>query len=325
MAKKLTTFILILAGSFLFAASTAFAQAAPGTSTPSILEDAQTAIDNLISAKDTGNANDVSLRIAALNQVLALQESETKDYELKLINVGKDKAYDGWKAAALSTLSQFLSYYDAESQLLSTSTALTESDVKQIATDFKTWRDAEYLPLIGAIQDFLLVKQEASAVQVAQTRYGKIVSDLGGLGIPAISNSKDIKISLNDASSSIVAADKLNRQAAVLFLSLYVNATSTQGASSTSAALAASSTASSSVSLNMAPLNLTATSSADNSASTTATSTGADATSTATSTPAVVSNPISIKGLIKASLVNIRGAYQDFIDISNLVRQLLSK
>ncbi len=324
MTKKFITFILILASSSLLAVSAAFAQTAPGTSTPSILEDAQTAIDNLISAKDTGNANDVSLRIAAMNQVLALQESETKDYELKLINAGKDKAYDGWKAATLNTLSQFLSYYDSESQLLSTSTALTESDVKQIAADFKTWRDTEYLPLIGAVQDFLLVKQEASAIQVAQTRYGKIVSDIGGLGIPAISGSKDIKSSLSDASSSIVAADRLNRQSAELFLSLYVNATSTQNASTTAAADEASSTASSSISLNVAPLNLTATSSADDSASTTATSTGASATSTATSTPATVSNPISIKGLIKASLDKIRGAYQDFIDISNLVRQLLS-
>ncbi len=324
MTRRIITFILILASGLLYAAPAVLAQTNPSTSTPSILEDAQTAIDNLISAKDTGNAQDVSLRIAAMNQVLALQESETKDYELKLINIGKDKAYDGWKTATLNTLGQFLTYYEAEKQLLSTSTPLTEDDVKQIATDFKNWRNTEYLPLVGVIQDFLLIKQEANAVQVAQTRYGKIVKDLKNLNVPVITNSKDIKNSLKDAAGAIVTADSLNRQAADLFLSIHVQAvSSTPGTSSTTALPAASGTTSSILIPNITPLNLTATSSADESASTTANSAGANATSTATSKSAAP-NQISIKGLIKASLDKIRDAYQDFIDISNLVRQLLS-
>ncbi len=312
----------VVVGGLFLAVPAAFAQTA---SSSNILQDVQAAVQSLVSAKDTGNTNDVALRVTAFEQVLTLSESEAQSYELKLVNTQSSKAYDVWKNNALDALGQALAYYNQEDQLLNGTSTITSADIKQIATDFAKWRAETYLPLVGAIQDFLLVNQEAGAVQTAQTRYGKIVNDLQGLGLPTVTGSQEIAADLKDASSSISAAADFSRQAAKLFLSLYVNATST--ATSTASA---SSTATSSLPVSVAPLNLTATSSANNTATSTAapSTEGGAATSTAlagqaTSTVVTSSNPISIKGLVTASLDKVRNAYQDFIDISNLVRSLL--
>ncbi len=325
MTKKTLTFVLVLLSSSFFALPAAFAQTSPAgqASGSNILQDVQSAIQSLVSAKDTGNTNDVALRITAFEQVLALSKSETQNYELKLVNAVADKKYDAWKNGILDSLSQALAYYDAEDQLVNGTSTITTGDIKQIAADFENWRGATYLPLVEQIQDFLLVSQEADAVKTASTRRTKIMNDLNNLGLPAVTNSKTINGDLDDAGKMISAAGELNKQAADLFFDLYANATSSKPN-----AESATGTPSSTVSLEATPLDLTATSSASGAASSTATSTDLSASSTApvgqaTTTVATSSNSISIKGLVKASLDRIRNAYQDFIDISNLVRGLL--
>ncbi|MCL4403855.1 hypothetical protein M1432_00675 [Patescibacteria group bacterium] len=323
--KKIIAIAAIVSGSAFLAVPSAFAQTA---SSSNILQDVQAAVQSLVSAKDTGNTNDVALRVTAFEQVLSLSQNEAQDYELKLVNAQSGKEYDVWKNSALNGLSQALAYYDSENQAVNGTSTITSEDIKQIASDFESWREDTYLPLVNQIQDFLLVNQETAAVKVAAVRYDKIVSDLQGLGVAAITRSKTIAQSLNDASSSIVSAGNLNDQATKLFMSLYVASTSTAADQS-----ASSSDSSASTTIDVAPLVLTATSSNDDSATSSATlagqvSTGTIATSTAsagqaTSTVATSSNPISIKGLVKASLDDVRNAYQDFIDISNLVRSLL--
>ena len=315
---NILTVAAVVAGGLFVIAPAAFAQTTASSS--NILQDVQAAVQSLVSAKDTGNTNDVALRVTAFEQVLSLSESEAQSYELKLVNTQSGKAYASWKSNTLSALSQALEYYSSEEQLLNGTSTITSAGIKQIATDFAKWRENTYLPLVGAIQDFLLVNQESGAVQTAQTRYGKIVNDLQSLG-SAVTGSQEISSDLKDASSSIAAAADFSRQATNLFLSIYVNATSTA---------AASSTASSSLSLEITPLDLTATSSESDTPTSTATSSPDEGTSSstalsgqATSTMATSSNPISIKGLVTASLDKVRNAYQDFIDISNLVRSLL--
>ena len=51
----------------------------------------------------------------------------------------------------------------------------------------------EYILLASQIQDFLLVKQEAKAVQTAQARLQKITTDIKNIKQPKITDSKDIK------------------------------------------------------------------------------------------------------------------------------------
>ena len=319
--KTIIALAAVIAGGAFLSVPSAFAQTA-SSSGSNILQDVQAAVQSLVSAKDTGNTNDVALRVTAFEQVLSLSQNEAQDYELKLVNVQSGKEYDTWKNTALNGLSQALAYYDSENQLVNGTSTITSEDIKQIASDFETWREGTYLPLVNQIQDFLLVNQEAAAVKVAAVRYDKIVSDLQGLGVAAITRSKTIAGSLSDASSSIVAAGRLNDQADKLFVSLYVAPTSTAANEA-----ASSSNDSASTTITVAPLVLTATSSNEDSATSSAISsaisTGVSATSTATTTVATSSNPISIKGLVKTSLDNVRNAYQDFIDISNLVRSLL--
>lgn len=307
----------VFAGGLLLAVPAAFAQTASSTN---ILQDVQAAVQSLVSAKDTGNTNDVALRITAFEQVLSLSRSEAQDYELKLVNTQSGKTYDSWKNAALDALSQALAYYDSENQLVNGTSTITSTGIKEIAADFENWRETDYLPLVNSIQDFLLVNQEAAAVKTAGIRYDKIVSDLRGLGNSAVNRSKGIAAALTDASASITSARQFNDQAAKLFLSLYVETTSTSG-QATSTADAATATSTASTTLEIAPLDLSATStdSASSTVAATATSTAGQATSTA----ATSSHPISIKELVKASLDDVRNAYQNFIDISNLVRSLL--
>ena len=267
----------------------------------SALDNAKQSLDDLVTAKDEDSSDDVGLRVQTFGQVIDLSEAEAKDFEFKLLAIPKDDKLDAWKKSVLAGFDSAIAYFESEKQSLTDPTSTIDlAGIKQMAQDFKTWRDANYLPLTDQAQDFILIKKEYSAITTAKSRLDKITSDLKGLNQPAISNSADIKKSLDGSKSGINDATTLNQKAYDMFVSTYASATSTLATSTLATSTAATSTPETS-------------------------STPIISSSTATSSEAAVSQPpiVSIKDLVTSSLNRIKDSYQGFIDISNSVRKLL--
>ncbi len=289
--------ILALFAMGIFGRAPSSAYAASGTSTPPVqkaLESAKAYIDDLVTAKDDNAANDTTLRIETFKQVLDLSSAEAKDYEYKLLTIDKDDAFEPWKQQALDGLTKALVYYDSERSLVSDPSSVDAAKIKRIAEDFKSWRDATYIPLVTQIQDFILLKQEAKAIQIASLRLQKINENLSSLGYAP--QGKHFGALVASAGRAIADAANLNRKAATAFVAQYVVTSTNEMATGTATSI---------------PIQ---------SATSTPSSTAQHATSTLPSQPA-----ISIKDVIRSSLDRIKGAYQNFIDISNLVRKLLGQ
>ncbi len=322
MKKSFSIFFLILAlcAAGIFGRALP-ARAATGTSTPPVqqaLESVKAYVDDLVTAKDDSASNDTELRIETFKQVLDLSSAEAKDYEYKLLTIDKDDTFEPWKQNALDALTQTLVYYDSERTLVSDPSTIDAAKIKSIAEDFRKWREDTYIPLVTQIQDFILLKQEAAAIQTASIRLQKINENLSSLGYTP--DGKNFGALVRNAGKSIGDATDLNRKAAEMFVAQYVVTNATDTASSTSTSTAISTpdflrnmTAARAVPVVM-PVFVSST------VSSAASSTVQDASSTVSSPSA-----ISVKDVIKSSLDNIRGAYQNFIDISNLVRRLLGQ
>lgn len=325
--KKFFIIIFVVAVSLAGFSRTVFAD--DSSPVNQVFQSAKDALDSLVGAKDQGNVNDVALRINAMKQVFDLSTAEAKDLELKLLTVNKNPDYDAWVKSATDGLAGALVYFDSERQLLAGSSTLDLAGIKSIAEDFKSWRDANYTPLVTQVQDFLLVQQESSAIGTSQKRLGNITKDLSSLSFKA-GDQKSINGMLSQASDDVKTAKALNTQAYQLFLSSYVNvATSSTSIDGDATTTSSTSTATSTNSTSSLPTGASADASSST-ATTSATSTDVEqATTTSSSTDAGdtagTSSPASIKDLVNASLAKVKDAYQNFIDISNLVRKLLNQ
>lgn len=299
------TAIAAISFSSVFALSASPARAEETKGVQKAYENAKQYLDDLVTAKDENQADDLDLRVETFRQVLDLAKAEAKDFEFKLITVDKDEAFEAWKKEAMDGLTKDMVFIDSQKDLLGDSKSIDLAKVKEIAKNFKAWRDEEYLPLTSKIQDFLLVKQEAKAVQTAQTRLQKITADIKKIKQSKITDSKDIKNFLDKSRTLINQAAELNKKASDAFTERYVKSKN----SSSTETVATSTMATSTISI---PILDLATSSISNS----------------TSSPTDISVPIlppivSIKDLVRSSLDKIKESYQGFIDISNLVRKLL--
>jgi hypothetical protein len=261
-------------------------------------------LGDLVTAKDENTGDDLDLRIKTFRQVLDLSETEAKDFAFKLLALEKDEKLESWRKYTLTKLDEAVSFFGSQKALVSDEKSLDLAATKQIAQDFKLWRDANYLPLAGQVQDFLLIKQEAKSVQVAQSRLSKITGDLKKLNRTKVSGSAEVKKLLDGSKSSVLSAADLNSRAYGMFLKNYSNIAATSSAASSTI-----------------PEGL------DMPSSTISTQAEVPATSTdvTASSTAAASNPpiVSIRDLVRASLNKIKDAYQGFVDISNLVRRLL--
>ncbi|MGC9603016.1 MAG: hypothetical protein ABSF47_00925 [Minisyncoccia bacterium] len=301
MKKFLISSFTVFFGLSLFFARPVFAD--NGTSTvQKALQNAKQFLDDLVTAKDENSGDDVGLRIQTFSQVLNLSEAEAKDFEFKLLAADKDAKLDAWKKLTLNEFDGAITFFDSQKDLVSNAKTINLAKIKQVAQDFKSWRAANYLPLVSQAQSFLLIKQEAKAIETAQTRLEKITGDLENLNQTRISGSGDINNSLMRSRQNISDAVDLNNQAYDLFSQNY--------------------------GVENAPMVSSTDLVATSSDSTDATSTDGAAYSTFTASSSLtadaVPNPIvSIKDLVGSSLSKIKDAYQNFIDISNLVRKLL--
>jgi hypothetical protein len=303
MKKKLTYFlILTLAlGSFVFPGNTARAES---SSVQKALENVKQQLDDLVTAKDDSNLNDLALRIETFKKVIDFSITEAKDLKIKTLALDLDKNLQDWQKSVLAGLDDAITYYNDQKQSLKETEIGSLEEIKGTAESFKKWREDHYLGTANQVRDFILIDQEQKSIQTAQKRSQKINDDLKKLEKAKIKGVSELYKLIGKANQSIKEADEMNQKATKLFFEKYIPIV-------TSTTPTATSTATSTI--NLPETNSIVTSTETRNVNPAASSTE----------EAIPPLPPSIKDLVDASLTKVKETYQIFIDMSNLVRKLL--
>lgn len=296
--KKLIAISAVAALMFSLTAShQALAQTTPTSTLKKAVEDIKDNIETLITAKDEGT-EDLAFRVETFKKVINLSLTEAKDLKIKLIALeNEDEQTVLWKKDILEKIAVAIKYFEGQKSELENQKDLTLAWIKTAAQNFKNWREQNYLPVASQGFDFLLIQQENKAVETAQNRLQKIKKDLENLKKYRLKNIKTLNEKLTKATQLIEAGAKINEQTEIYFWQT-VQATSTEDQIATSS-----------------ETGLTAT--------TTITATASSSAATSTPETADQNSQPSIRDLVKSSLNQIKEAYQIFIEMSNLVRDLL--
>jgi hypothetical protein len=300
MKQKISQFLILTIFLMHLVVAPVFAQE---KAVQKALETVKERLDDFIVAKDENDANALALRIEVFKKVIDLATSEAKELKIKLLSLDptKDEAVSAWQDRMVANLDQALEYY--RQYVVSfgqNNLPATVSQIKTMAEEFRKWRDENYLATAEQVNQFLLINQESRAIEIAEKRATKIAEDLVKLQKSAkpafLKNFAGLNNSLAAARNLIEEAKGLNQQASELFREKYL--------------------------LPYLP--------ADEATLSTSTVDGASVASTTVEVQATEESssiephsPSSIKDLVKDSLSKIRGAYQIFIEMSNLVRKLL--
>lgn len=322
--KKIIIFLIILA---FFGGGIAFAQE---PNVESQLQETKKNIAELVEAKDEDSSFDVVLRIELFKKVANLSIIEAKNLKIKLIILDKieNERLINWKGEVVEELNEIISYYENVKENASENeSSLVLEEIQQIAADFKTWREENYLPLQYEIQNLLLIKKEKEALQISNRRLEKISNDIIILERAGFSKIDELKNMFENAEKLIENAEIENEEAMKLFITenttplepiIEETTTSTETQSTSTIPTISSSTATSTES------NSTSTLLISTSTPSISTSTSLISTSTLQTTETFnKKQERSIRGLISASWENIKEAYRTFIEMSSFVRKLL--
>jgi len=343
--------ILLLTGGVAYAETSDVKQA---------LEDTKESVEDLVAAKDENSPFDTALRIQAFKQVLELSLSEAKDLKIRLITFDKieDEEIIHWKNQMIEGLNSAIFYYEEQKLFIEENEGSIDLEqIQNIALEFKNWREENFLPVSEQAQDFLLINKSDRAFQIANKRWGKIKTDLELLETLEIKEMPQLWAMLDSANNLIESGGEKNQEAHSLFLELYV-ATITINTSSTAtstvsgvtdaiieefSASTGTSTSTTTATTTTSTVPSTTLSTTEETNTSATTSTSAETSTSATTTTSVLKNEnleesedgtildqsdtqpeLSIKDLVRSSLEDVKKAYQVFIEMSSLVRKLLS-
>jgi len=328
MKFLITTLIIFSSLWFLTSANLAFAQ----TPIQKAFEGVKEKLDDLVNAKDENNLTDLSLRIETFKKVIDLSVSEAKDLKVKLLAVDNmSDELGGWRDKMIGNLNQAVDHYNGQKEFLADNEKSIDLEtIKSLAQSFKTWRDENYLATADEVRDFLLVGQEQKSIQVAKKRLQKITDDISWLQKSGLKGIAELQKLLNNASALISEGESLNKEADDEFMNRYVYLEPVESQLENSGPTGPVSEATSSTSTpasqpkdteTVEPINAATGSTSILESINQATSSTSTPPETSTSTE--VFPPLSIKDLVRDSLGKLKEAYQVFIEMSNLVRELL--
>ncbi len=265
-------------------------------------------VDNLVVAKDTDNPRELTIRIETFTKVIDLSETEAKELKMQLLQLElSDKTLQAWKTVMLDQINGAIAYYDSQQKVMEEGNAdITMESIKSTAETFKLWREENYIPTAEEIYNVLIIFQEREAIDVAQVRSQKVSADITKLQKARVRGIEALPVLLVEAKKFITKADELNSAAYDLFLeALTLPPVETMQQNTTSTA--------------------TGTIEGKNITLKTIQKTTTTIDESATTSVAILpSSQPSIKDLVRSSLVNIRDAYQVFIEMGNVVRALFS-
>lgn len=301
--------IIVLAFAALFVAH---ANAASSSTMEKKFEDVKGQLENLVIAKDQNEPNELNLRLQTFDKILDLSLTEVKDLKIKMLSIDqiKDSA-SSWRSEIIEKLNLASSYFKDAKDKFDEKTNIDLPTIKKMASDFKDWREMNYLPPANQINEYLLIEQEQKALETAAKRWQRIEKDIVRLEKAKIKKISNLKEMLAQANTLIKDAEELNNEARNNFFDLYIGRKEIFGTTTTT---------SSTIATTSKPIVPVA-----NENATTTTSTSTNATTTGSETTSALSSfQPSIKDLVETSLNKIKEAYQIFIEMSNLVRKLLS-
>lgn len=293
--KILLNTAAVLVGLFLLAPGAG----AQTTALKKAVEEIKDSVDLLIGAKDS-DSESLAFRVETFKKVVELAITEAKDLKIKILGFEtEDETVTAWKESRIAEINALVSYYAEQEESAVSLKEPSLENLKKIAQDFKDHRENVFRPLAEEIGNFFLIQQENKALETAQKRLAKIAKDIEKLKNQKIKNIAQVDAFLEKSGKLINEGLVLNNEATDIFWEKINASSSTFAEKNFSAALETDQATSSE---ELSPP-------------------AADIGEGGLIAPEI--QEPSIKDLVYASLNSVKGAYQTFIDLSNLVRELL--
>jgi hypothetical protein len=234
MCKKIKNSIILIITLTLFVGNVCYVNAKE-VNTETKLQETKETINELVEAKDENSPFDISLRIKTFKRVVDLSISEAKDLKINLIAIEKlnQKLID-WRNNEINNLNKIIEYYEEKLKSVEDKEgSLKLEEIQDIATDFKNWREENYIPVKEKIQNLLLIKKEEKALEISSRRLEKISKDLNILKKTKIKNTGELNRMFKNANAFIQEAEKDNETALKILIERYASKEEAEKATST--------------------------------------------------------------------------------------------
>jgi len=274
-------------------------------------------VDELVELKDDSTLSDqdkevkeIQIRKEALGKITDLSLVEIKNLE------GKINSLDFGSDAQIKIKEKFLEILDNNkkySEDLKTKTEndkITLDEVKNLAQEYKDWREENYNQYVKKLTVFVLTFQEKDVLKTANTRLEKIMADLKKLENAKIIKKEDTWKYIDSAMKSLANAQIFNSNAEKIIINA-IEKDIINIASSTpemTAEIATTTPEKIEKPAIKPAIEISAASST---------------VKLATSTPKIIKEEDNAQTLIERSLKEIKNAYASFISISAKVSQKL--
>lgn len=155
---------------------------------------------------------ELEARKEALVKIFKLTLLEDQDLKARLSNLEElNPEYEEMRKLLLNVFTENENAYRVMNKRLNESATI--EDVKQLATDFKNWRNTAYNPKVEQILSFVLVFQQEKTLTIARERFQKIQSDLDKLTAAKRIKKEDIADLLQKSLFRLSLAEELHARA----------------------------------------------------------------------------------------------------------------
>jgi hypothetical protein len=155
---------------------------------------------------------ELAARKEALVKIFELTLLEDQDLKARLSKLeGLKPEYEEMRKLLLNVFTENENAYRVMNKRLNEATTI--EDVKQLATDFKNWRNAVYNPKVEQILSFVLVFQQEKTLTIARERFQKIQADLDKLATAKRIKKEDVDGLLQKSLLHLSIAEELHARA----------------------------------------------------------------------------------------------------------------
>lgn len=173
--------------------------------------------NNLFLNAEERGAKELQARKDALLKIFDLTLLEDEDLKEKLIGVKNlNEGEKKLRGNLIASLEENGNAYSEMKNRLEETNSITE--VKQLAIDFKNWRNLVYNPKVEKIISFTLVFLEKNILETANQRLEKIKSDLEKLESAKLIKKEETAELLKKSIANLNQANELNNQAELILL-----------------------------------------------------------------------------------------------------------
>ncbi|MDP3999582.1 MAG: hypothetical protein Q8P76_03255 [bacterium] len=192
---------------------------------PETIKEVSQLVDDLTALKSNGDLSDlekerqeIAIRTEALAKILYLSKLEVRDLQVKLEGLNLDKIREQEiKKQFMELLKTYEEYYQVLENKLKEGLALWE--IKELTKNLQEWRRGNYGQKVSLIANFIMVFKEKDALETADARLEKIMSDLKKLESAKLIQRETLQSYLNASIQQLSRAKLLNKKASDLLFS----------------------------------------------------------------------------------------------------------